>query len=301
MTWQVLHHLAGIRRLGFDVWYVEDSDTPVHDPTTYWRTSEYAPNVAYLARQMESIGLPERWIFRPPSIHDTCFGGRNLSGLQQLYREADAVLNLCGAHAFRPEHGEIRCPVYLETDPVANQVQVASGDTRTIEELARYRHIFTYAENLGAPDCGVPVERFRWQPTRPPVCLDWWTTSAPPAPGVVLTTVATWKHTGKDIVWQGETYHWSKHHEFERFITLPSCAALPLELAVGQISEAEQDHLRNHGWRLVPSVSVAEPGAYRATSRPPVASLQSRRTKTSACALVGSATGVPAISPPVVQ
>jgi hypothetical protein len=263
MTWQVLHHLAGIRRLGFDVWYVEDSDTPVYHPVTYWATSEYTLNVAYLARQMEGIGLSERWIFRPPGIHDTCFGGRDLAGLQQLYHEADAVLNLCGSHALRPEHREIPCLVYLETDPVANQVRVASGDLQTIEMLTPYRQIFTYAENLGAADCGVPVERFCWQPTRPPVCLDWWTTSAPPAAGVVLTTVANWKHTEKDIVWQGETYHWSKHYEFERFIALPSRAALPLELAIGRISEAEQDRLRDHGWRLVPSVSVADPDAYR--------------------------------------
>jgi hypothetical protein len=33
MTWQVLHHLAGVRRLGFDVWYVEDSYTPVIHPS----------------------------------------------------------------------------------------------------------------------------------------------------------------------------------------------------------------------------------------------------------------------------
>jgi hypothetical protein len=32
MTWQVLHHLAGLRALGFDVWYVEDSDRYVYDP-----------------------------------------------------------------------------------------------------------------------------------------------------------------------------------------------------------------------------------------------------------------------------
>jgi hypothetical protein len=264
MTWQVLHHLAGIRRLGFDVWYVEDSDTPVYDPITYWRTPEYACNVAYLARQMESIGLSERWVFRPPGVHDICLGGRDLAGLRQLYREADAALNLCGSHALRPEHREIRRLVYLETDPVGNQVRVASGDTRTIETLAPYHHIFTYGENLGAPDCGVPVERFCWQPTRPPVCLDWWATDIPPAAGMVLTTVANWTETGKDIVWRGETYHWSKHYEFERFITLPSRAALPLELAIGRISEAEQDRLRKHGWRVVSSVSVAEPGAYRA-------------------------------------
>src|SRR5205823_203649 len=37
MTWQVLQHLVGLRRLGFDVWYVEESDSPVYDASTYWQ------------------------------------------------------------------------------------------------------------------------------------------------------------------------------------------------------------------------------------------------------------------------
>ena len=57
MTWQVLHHLAGFRRLGFDVWYVEDSDKPVHKPTTWWPTSDYTENIEYLAHYMDYIGL----------------------------------------------------------------------------------------------------------------------------------------------------------------------------------------------------------------------------------------------------
>ena len=81
MTWQVLHHLAGIRRLGFDVWYVEDSDRPVYHPTTYWPTFECEANVAYLARQMHSLGLDDRWIFRAPGVSDRCCGARDLAGL----------------------------------------------------------------------------------------------------------------------------------------------------------------------------------------------------------------------------
>ena len=57
MTWQVLHHLVGLRRLGFDVWYVEDSDRLVYDPATYWPTVEYAANLAYLARHMRTYWL----------------------------------------------------------------------------------------------------------------------------------------------------------------------------------------------------------------------------------------------------
>jgi hypothetical protein len=56
MTWQVLHHIVGIRRLGFDAWYVEDSDVPVSDPTTLWQTSDVAPSIAYLQRMMTAIG-----------------------------------------------------------------------------------------------------------------------------------------------------------------------------------------------------------------------------------------------------
>jgi hypothetical protein len=267
MTWQVLHHLVGIRRLGFDVWYVEDSDRPVYHPTTYWPTQEYRENVAYLARHMERIGLGERWIFRPPAQYATCCGARDLAGLHRLYREADAVLNLCGAQELRPEHQDIRCRVYLETDPVASQIGVAIGHQPTLDSLAAHHHLFTYGANLGAPDCLVPLERFHWHPTRPPVCLDWWAPTAPPAAEAALTTVANWKHTGRDIVWQGETYYWSKHYEFLRFVDLPSRAALPLELALGTLDTADRDMLLHHGWRLVSAACVADPCAYRAYIR----------------------------------
>jgi len=264
MTWQVLHHLAGFRRLGFDVWYVEDSDRPVYDPVTYWPVADYTANVAYLAQQMAHIGLSDRWVFRPPGVYDQCCGARDMAGLHQLYREAEAAFNLCGAQELRLEHQHLPCRVYLETDPVANQIAVATGHQPTIEALAGHHYIFTYGENLGAPDCGVPLTQFQWYPTRPPVCLDWWPAATPLADDAALTTVANWRHTGKDIVWQGETYYWSKHYEFEKLLALPARAALPLELALGGMREAERQHMCQHGWRIVPSVSLADPCAYHA-------------------------------------
>jgi hypothetical protein len=262
MTWQVLHHLAGLRQLGFDVWYVEDSDSLVLNPSTFSPTYDYFDNVEYLSRHMDSIGLANRWIFRPPTVYDECVGAVDLQGLYQLYKEADAVLNLCGSHKLRPEHRDIRCLIYLETDPVANQIAVAKSEEHTIQELDAYDYLFTYGENLGKKDCLVPVERFRWLPTRPPVCTDFWLKSEIPTLGTTLTTIANWRHVGKDISWLGEIYHWSKHHEFLRFINLPSHSALPLELAIGAIREDEVSLLRLHGWRVIPSVSLSEPGAY---------------------------------------
>ena len=117
MIWQVFHHLVPLRRLGFDVWYVEDSDRIVFDPVTYHPTWEYDANIEYLSRCMDRIGMGDRWIFRPPEVYDTCVGATDKAGLTELYREADAVINLCGAQEIRDEHAVIRCLIYLETDP----------------------------------------------------------------------------------------------------------------------------------------------------------------------------------------
>ena len=32
VAWQALHHVLGLRRLGHDVWYIEDSGARPYDP-----------------------------------------------------------------------------------------------------------------------------------------------------------------------------------------------------------------------------------------------------------------------------
>jgi hypothetical protein len=264
VTWHRLHWLVGLRRLGFDVWYVEDSDRPLYDPRTFWPTAEYSANVAYLSEQMKRVGLEDRWAFRPPGVADRCLGAVDAAGLKRLYREADVVINLSGAQELRPDHAIIRNLIYIDTDPVAKQVAVANGNLEVMATLDRHNCLFTYGENIGSPDFTVPVERYTWHPTRPPVCLDWWAnTQRPAVAGGALTTVGNWRHTGKDVVWEGETYYWSKHEEFLRFINLATRSGLPIELAIGQISERERARMRDLGWRIIPAVSLANPDTYR--------------------------------------
>lgn len=264
MTWQALHYVVGLRRLGFDVWYVEDSSRALLDPVNYWPSmSEYEANAKFLAEQMASVDLADRWIFRPPERQDFCVGARDYAGLKQLYREVDAVINLCGAQEAREDHELIRCLVYMETDPVPTQVAVAKGDQATIDVLARHDILFTYGENLGRPDCRVPLERFTWHPTRPPVILDWWHTDRPPPPGAALTTIANWKHSAKDVEWQGEQWRWSKHYEFLKFLDIAPDSPLVLEIAVGNITPPELQMIQDKGWRTRPSGSVSVPNDYR--------------------------------------
>jgi glycosyltransferase involved in cell wall biosynthesis len=264
MTWQALHYLAGLRRLGFDVWYVEDSDRPVHDPVKFWPTLDYQPNVEYLSRQLSRVCLQDRWIFRPPEAEDECLGAANRAGLSKLYQEADAVINLCGAQELRPEHSDIRCLIYLQTDPALDQVMVAQGDREKIEELDAYHFLFTYGENLGAPDCLIPVERYNWLPTRPPVCLDWWRSANAPTLDAMFTTITNWKKSPeKDVVWKDQTWRWNKQDEWRRFIDLPARSEASLGLAIGAIDDQDQALLRSHGWQLTPATALANPDNYR--------------------------------------
>jgi hypothetical protein len=143
------------------------------------------------------------------------------------------------------------CPVriYLQTDPVHDQVRVMEGDASTIANLAAHTHHFTYGVNIGAPDCPVPSEKFDWRPTFPPVVMDLW----PPRPGVdgsPFTTVATWRNAGKDLRIGGESYRWSKHENFLALIDLPRRVASPIELALENIDDATIATLTARGWRV---------------------------------------------------
>jgi hypothetical protein len=258
VTWQAMHHIIGLRRLRLDVWYVEDSHTPVYSPSTHWRTMRFEENVRFLERWMSRIGLGDRWIFRAPGSGRLI--GADEATLQELYARADVVFNICGGHEVRPDHAGIGALVYVQTDPVELQVGLANGDDDVAPELDAHDFHFTYGENLGAADCLVPLGRYRWRHTRPPVVLDWWMSENGPSRRV-LTTIANWHHEGKDVLWEGHRWHWSKDREFRRFQSLPSRSALPLELALGSIDDNEREELRRDGWTVTDS--IVDPEEYR--------------------------------------
>jgi len=245
--WQAVHYVLGLTRLGHDVYYVEDSGAHPYDPRVKSVVEESSYSVAFLAEVMARFGLADRWAY-VDGVTGTCHG-LSRERLRALYREADGLLNVCGATQLKDEH--LRCPVrvYVETDPVFEQIRVAEGDHRAIEALGEHTHHFTYGENLGQPDCPIPLAKFAWRTTRPPVIPDLWDARVNPA-AERFTTVATWKNIGKDIQFLGETYYWSKHMNFLRVVDLPSRTRQPLELALEVDDEATRDLLARKGWLI---------------------------------------------------
>lgn len=255
VTYQFLHYLLGLRRLGYDPYYIEDSARYIYDPRLNDISPDAAGNVAAVAPILEAHGFGGRWAFRGKYPGGKSYG-LNDAQIEQLYRDADAFLNVTGAQELRDEHLAIKRRIYVESDPFASQVKVAQGDAGMIKTLEQHDTLFSFGENLGAPDCLVPVEKFRWLPTRQPVVMDLW--RGDPGGGTRYTTIATWHNKNKNIEWRGDTWYWTKDREFEKYLDLPlRRRSVAFELAVGADAALKQ-RLREHGWTQVRSIEISE-------------------------------------------
>ena len=247
VVWQALQYLVGFRQLGHDVYYVEDSGAPPYDPWVKSIVTDPTYNVATLRQALAQFGLADHWVYVDGSTH--AHYGLSRSRLQALYECADVIINLCGAAALPPDLKRRGRLLYVETDPIFEQIRCAQGVRSSLDLLAAHDVCFTYGENLGALDCPIPPAGANWKKTRPPVVLGLWTEHVDPACRF-FTTVATWHNKGKDISFQGETYYWSKHVNFLKFLDLPRHTQQPLELAVETGDPAVLEQLSSLGWRL---------------------------------------------------
>jgi hypothetical protein len=255
VTFQFLHYLIALRRLGYDVYYVEDSARWIYDPKLNDLSPEPSGNLAAIVPTLEAHGFAEKWAFRGKYPDGKTYGMTDAQ-IDALYRDADAFLNITGAQELRDEHMQVKRRIYVESDPFASQVKVAKGDAGMIRTLEAHHTLFTFGENIGAADCGIPVERFKWHPTRQPVLLDLWPVTEPKA-DAMFNTITTWHNKGKNIEWRGDTWYWTKDREFEKFIDLPKRRPhAGFELAAG-VNAQVHELLTSNQWRLADSIGVS--------------------------------------------
>jgi hypothetical protein len=228
----------------------------VYDPTINDISPDASGNVSLAAPALEVHGFAGRWAFRGGYPGGRCYG-MDEGAIRRLYSEADALLNVTGAQDIREDQRACPRRVYVESDPFAKQVKAARGDATAVAELQAHDTHFSFGENIGAGDCDVPpVGALRWLPTRQPVVLDLW--EAPPSPrGSAYNTITTWHNKGKNVVYRGENYYWTKDREFEKFLDLPRLRPGPFELAAGVDDDARR-RLTEHSWRLTHSVDVSQ-------------------------------------------
>jgi glycosyl transferase family 1 len=257
-TWLYLNWLCGLRKLGHDVWYVEDDSVWPYDPEQNTVTDDCRYALRHLAGSLERIGLAGKWAFRLTDRPGACWGGLTERDLGDLYRTSDVLLNIVGATDLREEHLAAPLRIYVETDPVTCELRLALGDEHTRRAFADHHLIFTYGENFGAPDCGVPLNGLapKYRKTRQPIDLEMWPMAHDPS-AQYFTTIGNYRQSGNDVEYNGQTYYWSKHREWERFADLPRRTSQPFELAMSPDDPRDREFLTSCGFRLVPPIPMS--------------------------------------------
>jgi GT2 family glycosyltransferase len=262
VVWQTIHYLVGFQQLGFEPYYVE---AHARTPGMLMRDAgddSGALAAGYIRDRLAPFGLDRHWAYQ--ALHaDGRVYGMTEGELGRLYSSAELVVNLHGGTEPRPEHYETGRLVYLETDPVELQLELADGREETHDFLEPHVAFFTFAENYGRAGCRLPVsDRFRFQPTRQPVVTDFWLGAD--GDSGTYTTVGNWRQTWRDVLYEGERYGWSKHEEFLKVLDLPARTGRSLELALASATPEDRELLESRGWRVLPAHDLStRPETYR--------------------------------------
>ena len=258
-TWVFLQYLLGLRRLGWDVLFVDRLEPGMcagegGEPAPFAESA----NLRYLAEVMERFGLGDRWSL----LYD---GGREVAGLDReevIARTARSgvLINVMGY--LEDEEILDAAPVraFLDIDPGFGQIWQALG----LHDLFRgHDRFLTVGGRIGSADCGVPTCGLEWIPVKPPVQLEEWPVGSDR--GSRFTSVASWRGAFGPLEYQGRTLG-LRVHEFRRFFELPERSPAEFEVAL-DIDEAENKDLRalrRHGWQLAdPREAAGDPWRYR--------------------------------------
>jgi hypothetical protein len=237
-AWVRLSYVLGLRRLGVDVSFVEQVARPSARALSWFR---------FVVR---AFGL------RAALVDDA---GTVRAG--ELQDGADLLVNVSGNLRLPRLLRRFRRRAYVDLDPGFTQAWQAAGAVR----LLGHHTFFSVGENIGRRSCPIPVNSFRWRPTRPPVVLDEWPV-VENAGFDRFTTVATWR-AGHGAVTLDRRPYGLKHHAFRAVADLPERSTLRFEaaLAIHPGDSGDLELLRERGWRVVDARRVAgDPAAFRA-------------------------------------
>ena len=244
VTWCSLMYLLGLRDLGHEVCYLEDTGECIYDADADAISEDPAYGTRTIHDALAPHGLGDRWCF---VNYDETYHGWSRDRLRHYCRDADLYIDLSGGCWFwRDEYRAIPKRIFVDSDPVFTQLAIAKGVAWYVDFFRQFDHLFTFGANVGTAACDVPTGGFTWHKTWQPVVTRLWRTDGPPARDR-FTTVMTWKTESFTDV------DGNKDREFVRFIDLPARTPARFELAVNGPHEL----LREHGWSPVDAMRVS--------------------------------------------
>ena len=255
-----LHYLAGLRRLGYEVIFVEHYGWPYscYNPQAGEMTDDPAFGIGQVRPLLESVGVT-RWCYADAAGH---WHGLTRAELRDLCRTATVLISAASTTWFE-EFAECRQRVFLDLDPGFTQFGLSPTPVPSCAGYAApydFQFHFTYGERIGQPDCPIPTHGFHWRPLRQPIVFDLLPVRFAPA-ATRFTTVMSWS-SRKIITYNGESYG-QKDIEFRRIIHLPQRLGPIFEIALAGPNPPRAE-IAAAGWQIVAPLRVtATVDAYR--------------------------------------
>jgi hypothetical protein len=260
-AWTRLSYVFGLRKLGYDVYLVEQlnpaAGIDAHgDPGS----PESAVNVGYFNQLLSDFGLQKRASLISTELKS--LAGLPLEELLDIAGSAELLVNISGHLQLEPLFQRFKRTAYIDLDPGFTQAwhAGAAGGFR----LKHHDYYFTVGENVGTPDCPIECNGIRWRRTRPPVVLEHWPISDQAEPRR-FTTISNWRGPFGPVNCGGRMLG-SKVREFRKVAMLPtqSDATFEIALNIHPADEKDKEMLTRNRWRLVdPRETVPDPLSFR--------------------------------------
>ncbi len=253
----VLQWVAGLRRLGHDVWFVEKPGwkKSCYDPVANRMSEDCGYGVATLSTLFRKHGLGKAWCFVDAQAR---YYGMSEASVREVFRNADVFIDLSADALGEPsmtwtdDAERVGRRVFVDGEPGHYQPRLEKlwNTGRARIHFDRY---YTVGLNVGTADCSVPTIGMEWRHIVYPVLMDLYPTPQPPPSDASFTTVMTWQaHTDKDFAATG---YKQKNAEFLKFLALPARTSTRMELAVG--GDPPNELLEEAGWHVRAAVDVS--------------------------------------------
>lgn len=244
VAWDYMQYVLGLKELGHDVWYFEDSgEWPYNldggDTGNDWVAYDCRKNVDYLNRVFSFAGLPDHWAYHFPTGSE--WYGLSDSKREEILRTADLLINVSGTLVNPSRYASIGKRVYIDSDPGFTQIKIKLKDEAFCEQVRSHTTHFSFGEAL--PEY-LQTEGIRWHPTRTPIVLSCWKNRMRRAGR--YTTVMNWT-SYPPLLFEGKRYS-QKDTEFVKFLALPQLKKdVTFEIAMNKLQhKGWQTNIRNH-------------------------------------------------------
>jgi hypothetical protein len=251
VTWCSLMYLLGLRDLGHDVYYLEDTRECNYDPETNEMSKDPRYALRYISESLSPFGFGDRWCY-VDFLHN--HHGMTHDRMKENCTSADLLIVLSGGvWIWRDEYLKIPRKIFIDSDPAFTQFSISNavehsaddaGSASYVKFFETYDTLFTFGQNIGTPRSTVPTAGMTLLPTTQPITTELWQPASMPA-RPLWTTVMTWQiESFADV-------GGNKDQESLKVINLSNrCRAASgpeLELAVN----GPRDMLTEKGWRCV--------------------------------------------------